>query len=530
MSTFPNPPRTAARFVAASLTLAAIVGVGANAQTPRFVAHEIATGLRGGYQTVAADLNKDGRLDLIAVASGIPELVWFENPSWTRHVLASGFAGLINVAAADLDRDGIPEIAVAHGFSTRPEQSAGIVSLLTHRADPRQPWSVREIDRVATSHRLRWFATSRGELFLVNSPLAGAMSRQPDYAGPTPIYFYRAPDWKRETLTDAEQGVVHAVEPLLWDEETGLALLSAGFLGVHQYRFVNGRWMRARVVAGDPAPAPRGGASEIAIGRLGPSRYLATVEPWHGNQVVIYRPSGREWLRDVIDTTVVDGHTLVVADLDGDRRDEVIVGQRGGSRSLWVYTPDETGTVWSRGTIDSGGMAGAGCVAADLNDDGLIDVACIGSATANLKWYQNMGFRGGNPERDALAVAVAQALARHTDSRLGRGAVPASGGVRHFAVPRGSAWDTTVVAALRTLRPSLLQSRPESVSSLGVEVRGFVMRGDTALVTVSDEFCDPTRGRLSLTAYANTWRFVRAAPTGWRLVGRQPRPPAHGTC
>jgi hypothetical protein len=27
----------------------------------------------------------------------------------------------------------------------------------------------------------------------------------------------------------------------------------------------------------------------------------------------------------------------------------------------------------------------------DLNGDGRPDIACIGSATANLKWYENLG-------------------------------------------------------------------------------------------------------------------------------------------
>ena len=33
----------------------------------------------------------------------------------------------------------------------------------------------------------------------------------------------------------------------------------------------------------------------------------------------------------------------------------------------------------------------ASCAAADLNADGKIDLACIGSATTNLKWYENLG-------------------------------------------------------------------------------------------------------------------------------------------
>ena len=45
---------------------------------------------------------------------------------------------------------------------------------------------------------------------------------------------------------------------------------------------------------------------------------------------------------------------------------------------------------WSRSTLDDGGMAAAGCTAADFNGDGRIDIACIGTATANLKWYESL--------------------------------------------------------------------------------------------------------------------------------------------
>ena len=63
-----------------------------------FVEHTIANDLKGGYQVVAADLNHDGRPDLIALDSGMSELVWYENPGWQRHVLAAGQKGMINCA------------------------------------------------------------------------------------------------------------------------------------------------------------------------------------------------------------------------------------------------------------------------------------------------------------------------------------------------------------------------------------------------------------------------------------------------
>ena len=366
---------------------------------PRFATHEIATGLRGGYQVIAADVNHDGKPDLVVVASNLPELLWFENPTWTRHVLAAGFTGLINVAAADLDGDGFPEIAVASGFSTRPDQSIGIVALLTHGTDVNQPWTVREIDRAPAAHRLRWYTDASGQRWLVNAPLAGAAAQAPNYDGASPLYAYRAPAWKRETIESAERGVVHAIEPVrgaLCDA----CLLSAGFAGIHRYEHTLNGWTGVAIAAGDPSPVPKSGSSDVAVGRAPRAAggtdglYIAAIEPWHGNQVVVYRRArAGQFARQVIDTTVVDGHTLITADLDGDGVDEIIVGQRGGSRSVWVYAVNAAGDTWTRSTLDDGGMAGAGCAAVDLNGDGRIDVTCVGTATANLKWYENLGPR-----------------------------------------------------------------------------------------------------------------------------------------
>ena len=58
-----------------------------------FTDRTIATGLRGGYQVTIADMNRDGKPDLLVVASGMDELLWFENPGWQRHVIARGFKG-----------------------------------------------------------------------------------------------------------------------------------------------------------------------------------------------------------------------------------------------------------------------------------------------------------------------------------------------------------------------------------------------------------------------------------------------------
>ena len=160
---------------AAIAAVASIVAPAAQTDTQtQFVAHEIGTGLRGGYQVVIADLNKDGKPDIIALASGLPELLWYENPGWQKHVLASGVSQLINASVYDLDGDGIPEIAIAQGFTTSTKTSKGQVGLLTHGADVTAPWTYKEIDAVPTAHRLRWIdADGSGKKMLAMAPLIG---------------------------------------------------------------------------------------------------------------------------------------------------------------------------------------------------------------------------------------------------------------------------------------------------------------------------------------------------------------------
>lgn len=358
----------------------------------QFVVHEIGTGLRGGYQVVIADLNKDGKPDIIALASGVLELVWYENPGWQRHVIAAGMSQMINASAYDLDGDGIPELALAQGFTTSPKTSTGIVSLLTHGPDPTAPWTIREIDRVPTAHRLRWVdADGSGKKVLMLAPLVGPDAVAPDYKSPMSIVFYRAPDWKREVVTDTFTGLIHGIEPEPWPGVRGQAVLSAGFMGVYLHTFAGGKWTPAELIKGDPDPWPKSGASDIALGHLGQQRFIATIEPWHGNQIVIYKEANGGWQRQMIDDGITDGHAIITLDADGDGRDEVVVGQRGGARSLVLYGPSADGSTWAKRAVDEGGMAGAGCAAADLNADRRMDIVCIGTATANLKWYENTG-------------------------------------------------------------------------------------------------------------------------------------------
>lgn len=358
----------------------------------QFTEHTVGTGLLRGYQVVIADLNHDGKPDLIALAQGIPELVWYENPGWERHVIATGFTEMINLAVVENARgDGIPDIVLASAFANVAARSVGIVSLLQHKGDPREPWTVTEVDRLTTSHRLRTAdIDGSGKKIVLNATLTGAKAEPPNYHDTNPLIFYRPSEWKRQVIAPANSGLVHGIYVIDWDGDGRDEILTAGFEGIHLFKLdKDGNWTRQAIAAGSPEPWPKSGSSDIAVGKLVKERFLAAIEPWHGNQVVVYRQSGAEWARQVIDDTIADGHTILAADLNGDGRDVIIAGCRGGPRSVFLYSADESGQ-WIKRALDAQ-MPAAACATGDLNGDGRLDIACIGSATGTLKWYENRG-------------------------------------------------------------------------------------------------------------------------------------------
>jgi hypothetical protein len=349
----------------------------------RFEAHTIATGLRGGYQTLVADVNGDGKPDIIALGQNMSELVWYEGPTWEPHVLAKGQSQMVNCV---LVASG--ELVLASGFSNKAADSAGIISVLRRGPDVRQPWTATEIDRLPTSHRLRVAHVDSGAPIVVNAPLTAADAEAPNYRRPVPLVYYRSGEWKRQLISDKNQGIMHGLLVTGWDGDGFDDILTASFGGIDLFHMRNdGRWTRTGLAAGDPAPWPKSGSSDIAVGTLDGVRFLAAIEPWHGNQVVFYRLRDGKWQRRVIDDSFVDGHALLTADLNGDSKDEIVASYRNQG-SVYIYSAQEGGDRWTRYALDEG-MSAASCAAADLNGDGRPDLVCI--EATRLRWYENKG-------------------------------------------------------------------------------------------------------------------------------------------
>jgi hypothetical protein len=377
-------------------------------------AHTVAE-IPSGYQVAVADVNDDGRLDILALSSEENFVAWYENPSWKARPIAT--VTRHNISLAPLFRSGYPQrgLALASDFALSDSTSGGSVWWGGPGDSLDSEWSLRLLGRIPTSHRLRWAnLDGSGRLGLVDVPLLGYGAKAPYYDVPAPLTWFETPEpllrghvsatetgkgeWVPH-LIDESLRVVHGVHIMDWDNDGREEILTASFEGVHLFHSTGTggdlHWTKTRLAAGDQLSTPRRGSSEISVGRLGGRRYLATIEPWHGEHVVVYTRGkpGDLWARHPIDDCFIDGHALECADLDGDGNDEIVAGFRGPGTSLYVYyATDASGLKWERQTLDSQ-MAASCVVASDLNGDGRSDIVAIGASTANLKCYENLGVK-----------------------------------------------------------------------------------------------------------------------------------------
>jgi hypothetical protein len=379
------------------------------------------------YAVTVADVDGNKKPDVVAVTEDA--VVWYENPGWARHDIIRQATAPDNVCIQpqDIDGDGRIDFALGAGWRPPDTKNPGALQWLGRDADGR--WQIHPIRYDEPMlHRLRWGSVKGGGIGktqLVVAPLQGRGTKGPNWGTGegVRVLVYDVPakpsraDWPSE-VADRSLHTIHNLQLIDLNGDRRDEIVLAAWEGVFVLeRNVAGRWTKTRIGSGNQEAQPSRGSSEVKVGRLqGGGPYVATIEPWHGYQVVVYTPPAAPadggssppgtpaplWTRTVIAEPLQWGHAVWCADLDEDGDEELIIGQRDPNKSgtsaprgpgVFVFDPkpgaQRGALTFDRHTIDDGGIGCEDAMAADLDGDGRLDLIAGGRSTHNVKIYWN---------------------------------------------------------------------------------------------------------------------------------------------
>ncbi|WP_234735135.1 FG-GAP repeat domain-containing protein [Tellurirhabdus bombi] len=367
------------------------------AQTPSFKIQVVDNQIDIGYGLAIGDVDGDKKPDILLADQ--KEIVWYQNPgnqtgNWTRHVMAANLTPQDNVciAARDIDGDGRVEVAVGAGWNpseTADSTKSGGVFYLIRPQDPTKNWEPVRLHHEVTTHRMRWAKVGPNRYQLIVVPLHGLGNRNGEGRGVRILAYEKPTDPRSRWTTQLVDSTLHMTHNFeIWEDGAETRMLLGGKEGSKLVRFLAGKWEQTEQWIGQG-----NGMGEVRRGfQNGKQALVTSIEPMHGNRLVVYRPNQKDG--QTLTDRMNQGHALLCGDFLKMGSDQIVMGWRNPNADKKVgvrlFVPDKTLTTWQEFPLDdSVMMACEDLQAADLDQDGDLDIIASGRATLNVLIYWN---------------------------------------------------------------------------------------------------------------------------------------------
>ncbi len=304
--------------------------------------HVVASGFHSAT-VVAADFNGDKKPDIVAAADG--RVLLFAAPGWERAVLSDAALALscIHSEVMDVNRDGRPDWIGAQ------YDKPGRIVWLENTGKP-GVWPMRAVDEQVNGIHGLLVADVDGDGI---ADLAANSGQPKDTPFPNSLVWYRTPAkggtaWRRTVFARGDApGLSH-------------------YLGVGD-------------VNGDGRPDAATGAKGGPQDETGSGEWFAW---WEAPK----DPATAPWKKHLLPGKHPGATNILMADVDGDGRNDFVASRGHGKGVLWFHAPD-----WKPRDINPD-LAGPHCLAiGDLDRDGDIDAVTCAKDDLVAAWFENDG-------------------------------------------------------------------------------------------------------------------------------------------
>ncbi len=312
---------------------------------------------------MVGDVNLDTHPDVVIVKNLYGHLLWFQNPGnpesrelWKRHVITTNLAGAYSVAISDLDGDGDPDVAASS-------------------------WRM--------GNQFAWFENPGTECV----------------GPPTQLCYEEGREWPKH-LIDANVAETRCIRvaDVDGDGDEDLMGTAAGDGLVLWYENsgdpLSRPWKRhlidssaPRAMHGNPVDMDRDGDPDLVLalgmGANGGGEDHSGVV-WYENDGT---PGDGPWPRHTILESLPSAFEAVAGDLDGDGDPDVAVTAWGSAgQVLWLENPGDPRSPWSAHSLKTSWPRANMVILADLDGDGDLDVAAVAEIGSNeFRWWRNDG-------------------------------------------------------------------------------------------------------------------------------------------
>ncbi|HMP90909.1 MAG TPA: FG-GAP-like repeat-containing protein [Kiritimatiellia bacterium] len=311
-----------------------------------WIKRNISTSFSGATAVRAADINRDGYMDVVGSAGTANTIAWWKNidgtgTNWAYHAVDTTFSNAQSIAVADIDNDGVPDLIGAANFNPG---------------------------------RIMWWRNMDGEGGAWTSRVISA-----NFNGAFAVY---AADLDQDGDADV-LAVALTADDVTWFENTGKG--TNWITHTVDGNFDGARAISAIDVDGD-------GQLDIVA-----AAFIENRVAWWRNQSIHYTAS--YCTANLVSDSFIGAQSIIAIDMDRDGDMDLVGASSTGNRISWWENADGAGGTWLERQVDTNVTAATSIQSADIDGNGRPDIVSASRSTHTISWWKDMDGSGQNWQR-----------------------------------------------------------------------------------------------------------------------------------